>query len=81
MEVIYDFIKKIKFKLVILKKNINEHTKNNSSFKMNRSDYETLIIIQKINELNKSKKNIEKKINKVDENIKIIKDEKILIYH
>ena len=73
--------KKIKFKLVILKKNINEHTKNNSSFKMNRSDYETLIIIQKINELNKSKKNIEKKINKVDENIKIIKDEKILIYH
>ena len=74
-------LKKIKFKLVILKKNINEHTKNNSSFKMNRSDYETLIIIQKINELNKSKKNIEKKINKVDENIKIIKDEKILIYH
>ena len=73
--------KKIKFKLVILKKNINEHTKNNSSFNMNRSDYETLIIIQKINELNKSKKNIEKKINKVDENIKIIKDEKILIYH
>ena len=73
--------KKIKFKLEILKKNINEHTKNNSSFKMNRSDYETLIIIQKINELNKSKKNIEKKINKVDENIKIIKDEKILIYH
>ena len=48
---------------------------------MNRSDYETLIIIQKINELNKSKKNIEKKINKVDENIKIVKDEKILIYH
>ena len=74
-------LKKIKFKLVILKKNINEHTKNNSSFKMNRSDYETLIIIQKINELNKSKKNIEKKINKVDENIKIVKDEKILIYH
>ena len=74
-------LKKIKFKLVILKKNINEHTKNNISFKMNRSYYETLIMIQKINELNKSKKNIEKKINKVDENIKIIKDEKILIYH
>ena len=46
-------LKKIKFKLVILKKTINEHTKNNSSFKMNRSDYETLIIIQKINELKK----------------------------
>ena len=77
MEVIHDDIQENKIQVSNVKKNINEHTKNNSSFNRNRCDYETLIKIQKINELNQRKKNIEKQINKVDENIKIIKDEKI----
>ena len=77
MEVIHDDIQENKIQVSNVKKNINEHNKNNSSFNRNRCDYETLIKIQKINELNQRKKNIEKQINKVDENIKIIKDEKI----
>ena len=62
----------------IKKKNINELTKNNISLNnKNSSNYEAMIRIQKINELNMCKKNIERQINKIDENMKIIKDEKI----
>ena len=77
MEDIHDDIQENKIKVENMKQNFNEQSKNNASLNRNKSDYESLIKIQKINELNQRKKNIEKQINKVDENMQIIKDEKI----
>ena len=78
MENIHDDIQEDKLQIKNNDKHINDLSKNNiSSLNLNKGDYETLIKIQKINELNQTKKNIEKQINKVDENMKTIKDEKI----
>ena len=77
MEDIHDDIQDNKIKIQNIKQNLNEQSKNNNSLSRNKSDYETLIKIQKINELNQRRKSIEKQINKVDENMKVIKDEKI----
>ena len=77
MEDIHDDIQDNKIKIQNIKQNLNEQSKNNNSLNRNKSDYETLIKIQKINELNQRRKSIEKQINKVDENMKVIKDEKI----
>ena len=77
MEDIHDDIQENKIKVENMKQNFNEQSKNNASLNRNKSDYESLIKIQKINELNQRKKNIERQINKVDENMQIIKDEKI----
>ena len=78
LSTVQDDIKDDKIKINNVKKNFNELTKNNiSSINKKSSNYENLIKIQKINELNQRKKNIEKQINKIDENMKIIKDEKI----
>ena len=77
MEDIHDDLQENKIKVENMKQNFNEQSKNNASLNRNKSDYESLIKIQKINELNQRKKNIEKQINKVDENMQIIKDEKI----
>ena len=78
MENIHDDIQEDKLQIKNNDKHVNDLSKNNiSSLNLNKGDYETLIKIQKINELNQTKKNIEKQINKVDENMKTIKDEKI----
>ena len=77
MEDIHDDIQDNKIKIQNIKQNLNEQSKNNNSLNRNKSDYETLIKIQKINELNQRRKSIEKQINKVVENMKVIKDEKI----
>ena len=78
LEDIHDDIQENKIKVQNVEKHLNDQSKNNiSSLNRTKSDYETLIKMQKINELNQTKKNIEKQINKVDENMKIIKDEKI----
>ena len=78
MTEVQDDIQENKIQIKNTKNNINELTKNNITLNnKNQNNYETLIKIQKINKLNKDKKNIEKQINKIDENIKIIKDEKI----
>ena len=78
MTEVQDDIQENKIQIKNTKNNINELTKNNITLNSkNQNNYETLIKIQKINKLNKDKKNIEKQINKIDENIKIIKDEKI----
>ena len=78
LEDIHDDIQENKIKVQNVEKHLNDQSKNNiSSLNRTKSDYETLIRMQKINELNQTKKNIEKQINKVDENMKIIKDEKI----
>ena len=78
MTAVQDDIQENKLEIKNTKKNVNELTKNNISLNnKNSSNYESLIRIQKINELNQRKKNIEKQINKIDENMKIIKDEKI----
>ena len=78
MTEVQDDIQENKIQIKNAKNNINELTKNNITLNSkNQNNYETLIKIQKINKLNKDKKNIEKQINKIDENIKIIKDEKI----
>ena len=78
MTEVQDDIQENKIQIKNAKNNINELTKNNITLNnKNQNNYETLIKIQKINKLNKDKKNIEKQINKIDENIKIIKDEKI----
>ena len=78
LEDIHDDIQENKIKIQNVEKHLNDQSKNNiSSLNRTKSDYETLIKMQKINELNQTKKNIEKQINKVDENMKIIKDEKI----
>ena len=78
MENIHDNIQEDKLQIKNNDKHVNDLSKNNiSSLNLNKGDYETLIKIQKINELNQTKKNIEKQINKVDENMKTIKDEKI----
>ena len=77
MEDIHDDIQENKIKVENMKQNFNEQSKNNASLNRNKSDYESLIKIQKINELNQRKKNIEKQINKMNENMQIIKDEKI----
>ena len=78
MTELQDDIQENKLEIKYTKKNINELTKNNISLNnKNSNNYETLIRIQKINELNQRKKNIEKQINKIDENMKIIKDENI----
>ena len=67
-----------KLQIKNVKTHINDLTKNNiSSIERNLGNFENLIKIQKINELNQLKKNIEKKINKIDENMKVINDEKI----
>ena len=78
MTAVQDDIQENKLEIKDIKKNLNELTKNNISIN-NRigNNYENLMKIQKINELNQRKKNIEKQINKIDENMKIIKDEKI----
>ena len=78
LEDIHDDIQENKIKVQNVEKHLNDQSKNNiSSLNRTKSDYETLIKMQKINELNQTKKNIEKQINKVDENMKTIKDEKI----
>ena len=78
MENIHDDIQEEKLQIKNNDKHVNDLSKNNiSSLNLNKGDYEALIKIQKINELNQTKKNIEKQINKVDENMKTIKDEKI----
>ena len=78
MENIHDDIQEDKLQIKNNDKHVNDLSKNNiSSLNLNKGDYETLIKIQKINELNQTKKNIEKQINKVDENMKTIKEEKI----
>ena len=78
LEDIHDDIQENKIKIQNVEKHLNDQSKNNiSSLNRTKSDYETLIKMQKINELNQTKKNIEKQINKVDENMKVIKDEKI----
>ena len=78
MDDIHNDIQENKIKVKNVQKQLNEPTKNNVSLlNRNKSDYETLIKMQKLNELNQTKKNIEKQINKVDENMKVIKDEKI----
>ena len=78
LEDIHDDIQENKIKIQNVEKHLNDQSKNNiSSLNRTKSDYETLIKMQKLNELNQTKKNIEKQINKVDENMKIIKDEKI----
>ena len=78
MENIHDDIQEDKLQIKNNDKHVNDLSKNNiSSLNLNKGDYETLIKIQKINELNQTKKNIQKQINKVDENMKTIKDEKI----
>ena len=67
-----------KLQIKNIKTHINDLTKNNiSSLERNLGNFENMIKIQKINELNQLKKNIEKKINKIDENMKVINDEKI----
>ena len=78
MTAVKDDIQGNKLEIKNIKKNANELTKNNISLNnKNGNNYETLIRIQKINELNQRKKNIERQINKLDENMKFIKDEKI----
>ena len=77
MDNIHDDIQENKIKINDKKQQLNELNKDNISFHRNKSDYESLIKMQKINELNQRKKNIEKQINKVEENINLIKDEKI----
>ena len=67
-----------KLQIKNVKSHINDLTKNNiSSIDKNLGNFENMIKIQKINELNQLKKNIEKKINKIDENMKVINEEKI----
>ena len=77
MDDIHDDIQENKIQINEKKQKLNEQSKNNISINKNKGDYEKLMKIQKINELNLRKKNIEKQINKVEENIKIIRDEKI----
>ena len=77
MDDIHDDIQDNKIKINDKKQQLNEQNKNNISFHRNKSDYESLIKMQKISELNQRKKNIEKQINKVEEKINLIKDEKI----
>ena len=77
MDDIHDDIQENKIQINEKKQKLNEQSKNNISINKNKGDYEKLMKIQKINELNQRKKNIEKQINKVEENIKIIRDEKI----
>ena len=77
MNSVQDDIQENKIQISNTKKNLNELTKNNISLNNKNHNYETLIKIQKINELNNRKKNIEKQICKIEENIKVIKDEKI----
>jgi len=77
MDDIHDDIQENKIKINDKKQQLNELNKNNISIHRNKSDYESLIKMQKISELNQRKKNIEKQINKVEENINLIKDEKI----
>ena len=60
------------------KNNLKELTKNNISINnRNGNNYENIIRIRKMNELNQRKKNKEKQISKIEENMKIIKDEQI----
>ena len=78
MTAVQDDIQENKLQIKNIKKNANELSLNNISLNnKNSNNYETLIRIQKINELNQRKKNIEKQINKLDENMKFIKEEKI----
>ena len=77
MDDIHDNIQDNKIKINDKKHQLNEQNKNSISFHRNKSDYESLIKMQKISELNQRKKNIEKQINKVEEKINLIKDEKI----
>ena len=77
MDDIHEDIQENKIQINDKKQKLNEQSKNNISINKNKGDYETLKKKKKINELNQRKKNIEKQINKVEENIKIIKDEKI----
>ena len=78
MTAVQDDIQENKLQIKNIKKNANEFTLNNISLNnKNGNNYEALIRIQKINELNQRKKNIEKQINKLDENMKFIKEEKI----
>ena len=72
LEDIHDDIQENKIKIQNVEKHLKDQSKNNiSSLNRTKSDYETLIKMQKINELNQTKKNIEKQINKVDENMKV----------
>ena len=78
MSSVKDDIQENKIQIKMEKTNLNELTKNNISLNnRNQANYETLIKIQKINDLNQRKKNIEKQIYKIDENLKVINDEKI----
>ena len=78
MSSVKDDIQENKIQIKTEKTNLNELTKNNISLNnRNQANYETLIKIQKINDLNQRKKNIEKQIYKIDENLKVINDEKI----
>ena len=78
MTEVQDDIQENKIQINNTKNNVNELTKNNITLNnKNQNNYESLIKMQKINKLNKDKKNIEKQINKIEENLKIIKDENI----
>ena len=77
MNSVQDDIQENKIQINNTKKNFNELTKNNITLNNKNQNYENLIKIQKINELNNRKKNIERQISKIEENIKVIKDEKI----
>ena len=67
---IHEDIQENKIQINDKKQKLNEQSNNNISINKNKGDYEKLMKIQKINELNQRKKNIEKQINKVEESIK-----------
>ena len=57
---------------------ININNKNDISNVNNKTNIESSIKLQKIRELNTRRKNLEKQINKIDENLKIFKEERNL---
>ena len=78
MASLQDDIQENKIGINNTRKNLKELTKNNISINnRNVNNYENIIRIRKINELNQRKKNIQKQISKIEENIKIINDEQI----